>query len=182
GTDVFLNLVDRRFDPYLPPETTLVVRTTCTNRDLPVELRRAGERLLFDLETAAPLPAVRCLRMPTLPLRPPVRRGAFWRLVSPVNLNYLSPADSPEGRHALQARLRLYDYTSGEGGSAVSAVTNQLVEGITAVSSRRVTGRVAADAGADAGFCRGVEVMIELDEQRYIGVGSFLFASVMERF
>jgi type VI secretion system protein ImpG len=182
GTDVFLNLVDRRFDPYQPPETTLVVRTTCTNRDLPVELRRAGERLLFDLETAAPLAAVRCLRMPTLPLRPPVRRGAFWRLVSHLNLNYLSLADSSEGRDALQELLRLYDYTSGEGGSAASAVTNQLVEGITAVSSRRVTGRVAAEAGADAGFCRGVEVTLELDEQRYIGVGSFLFASVMERF
>ena len=35
GTDVYLNLVDLDFKPRLPAATPLVVRTTCTNRDLP---------------------------------------------------------------------------------------------------------------------------------------------------
>ena len=59
-------------------------------------------------------------------------------------------------------------------------VTRQLIEGITAVSSRRVTGRLPG-AGVE-GFCRGMEVTIEFDEQKYVGSGVFLFASVLERF
>ena len=57
GTEVYLNLVDLNFDPSLPSDPTLVVRTTCTNRELPSILQQAGERLLFDLEAAAPLRA-----------------------------------------------------------------------------------------------------------------------------
>src|SRR5262249_51456417 len=39
GTDVYLNLVDLRFNPRLPADSTLVVRTTCTNRGLPHQLQ-----------------------------------------------------------------------------------------------------------------------------------------------
>ena len=63
GTDVYLNLVDLDFDPSLPAESTLVVRTTCTNRDLPSVLQQAGERLYLrpgggGAAGADPLPAV----------------------------------------------------------------------------------------------------------------------------
>ena len=32
------------------------------------------------------------------------------------------------------------------------------------------------------GFCRGMEVTIEFDEEKYVGSGLFLFASVLEKF
>ncbi len=32
------------------------------------------------------------------------------------------------------------------------------------------------------GFCRGLEVTIEFDEEKYVGSGVFLFAAVLERF
>ena len=188
GTDVFLSLVDLAFDPYQPEETTLVVRTTCTNRDLPAELRRAGDRLIFELEGAAPLSAIRCLRSPTLPLRPPTRRGAFWRLVSHLNLNHLSLTDSDEGRDALREVLRLYDFSEAATNAPGAAVNAQLVEGLAGVHSRRVTARVEprGDDGdgfdAEGGVCRGVEITIDLDEEQFVGTGAFLFASVLERF
>ena len=48
------------------------------------------------------------------------------------------------------------------------------------MASRRVVGRTRpATAG---GFCRGIEVTIEFDEQKYVGTGVFLFACVLERF
>jgi type VI secretion system protein ImpG len=37
-------------------------------------------------------------------------------------------------------------------------------------------------AATASGFCRGVEVTVELDEQKYVGTGVFLFAGVLERF
>jgi type VI secretion system protein ImpG len=32
------------------------------------------------------------------------------------------------------------------------------------------------------GFCRGIEVNIRFDEDRYVGTGVYLFAAVLERF
>jgi type VI secretion system protein ImpG len=48
------------------------------------------------------------------------------------------------------------------------------------VSSRR--GVAPITDGTMAGFCRGVEVSIEFDEEKYAGSGVFLFASVLDRF
>jgi type VI secretion system protein ImpG len=180
GTEVYLNLVNLGFDPIRPSDPSLVVRTTCTNRELPAVLQQAGERLAFDLEAAAPLSKIRCVQSPSLPLRPPLRRGNYWRLVSHLCLNHLSLADSAEGRESLQEILRIYDMSDPGADKQRAMVTRQLIEGIAAVRSRRVTGRLPG-AGVE-GFCRGTEVTIEFDEQKYVGSGVFLFASVLERF
>jgi type VI secretion system protein ImpG len=180
GTEVDLTLVDLGFNPRLPTDSTLVVRTTCTNRDLPFQLQRMGDQLYIELEAAAPLAAIRCLRAPTVPLRPPLRRGAHWRLISHLLLNHLSIADATTGREALREILRLYDFSDPETGQQLAAVVGNLIDGILTVSSRRVVGRTGTSAAH--GFCRGVEVNIEFDEQKYFGTGAFLFASVLERF
>ena len=68
-----------------------------------------------------------------------------------------------------------------------------VIEGITAVSTRRVVGRPPlvrhpkkppepGDQPTASGFCRGLEVTIEFDEKNYVGTGVFLFACVLERF
>lgn len=180
GTDVYLNLVDLSFRPTLPAAATLVVRTTCTNRGLPVQLQRAGEELYFELEGAAPLQRIRCPRSPTVPLRPPTRRGAHWRLISHLCLNHLSLAAEGDGCDALQEILRLYDYSDADMTPQLAAVTRHLIEGIVSVGSRRVTGRTGR--GAASGFARGIEVSVEFDEQKYVGSGVYLFASILERF
>jgi type VI secretion system protein ImpG len=180
GTDVYLNLVDLGFHPQLPAEATLIVRTTCTNRDLPLQLNRFGNQLSLVLEAAAPLSAVRCLRMPGGSLRPALRRGAYWRLMSHLNLNHLSLTDGEEGREALQEILRLYDFSDAESVQQ-SAVVRNLIDGITSVRSRTVVGRRTGASGVP-GFCQGVEVTLEFDEQKYMGTGVLLFASVLERF
>jgi type VI secretion system protein ImpG len=180
GTEVYLNLVNLGFDPITPTDPSLVVRTTCTNRELPAILQQAGERLVFDLEATAPLSSIRCAQSPSLPLRPPLRRGAYWRFVSHLCLNHLSLSHAIEGRESLQEILRVYDLSDPGADRQRSMVTRQLIEGITAVSSRRVTGRLTG-AGVE-GFCRGMEVTIEFDEQKYAGSGVILFASVLERF
>ncbi|HEX4148541.1 MAG TPA: type VI secretion system baseplate subunit TssF, partial [Pirellulales bacterium] len=180
STDVYLSFVNRKFNPALPADPTVIVRTTCTNRNLPNQLQQAGDRLYFELDTSAPVASIRCLRTPTSPLRPPMRRGAQWNLISHLSLNYLSLADSPEGRESLQQILQIYSFADPESGQMQMAeVTRQMIDGIAAVSSRRVIARVA---GAANGFCHGMETTIEFDEQRYVGNGAFLFACVLEQF
>ncbi|MDP6560867.1 MAG: type VI secretion system baseplate subunit TssF, partial [Candidatus Binatia bacterium] len=92
-------------------------------------------------------------------------------LISHLSLNYLSIVEG--GREALQEILKLYDFSD-------SAVTRQQIAGITQVTSRRVIRRIGSLAGG--GFCRGIEVTVEFDEERFVGSGAFLLASVLEKF
>lgn len=171
GTEVYLSLIDLNFQPTLPPAETLTLRVTCTNRDLPGKLPFGGQQGDFELEGAAPLSRIRCLTKPTETVRPPLQRGAQWRLISHLSLNYLSISEG--GREALQEILKLYDFSD-------SAVVRQQIAGITDVKSQRVVGRPRSMPWN--GFCRGVEVTIAFDEDQYVGSGVFLFASVLERF
>jgi type VI secretion system protein ImpG len=180
GTDVYLTLVDLDFNPRSPDEPRLIVRTTCTNRDLPLRLQQAGEDLFFKLEKTAPLHRIRCLRTPSTPMRPPLRRGAHWRLLSHLSLNHLSLSDPVEGLAALKEMLRLYDFSDPNTGGSQATVTRQIIEGLTELSSRPVVGRTGGPVSS--GFCRGTEVTLEFDEQKYAGSGWFLFACVLERF
>jgi type VI secretion system protein ImpG len=175
GTDVFLTLVDLGFRPSVPDVETLNVRATCSNRDLPALLpfgRTGGAD--FELEGAGVYTAIRCLRKPTASLRAPLRRGAQWRLISHLSLNFLSlvEGEGASGPEALQEILKLYDF-------ADSSASRQQIAGLTGVSARRVLRRVGS---ASSGFVRGLEVSIEFDEAQFIGSGIFLFASVLERF
>jgi type VI secretion system protein ImpG len=180
GTEVYLSLVDAGWNPSLPATSTLVINTTCTNRDLPSALQRAGDRLALALEGAAPVSVIRCVRTPTLPLRPQRRRGGYWRLLSHLSLNHQSIADGAEGLGSLREILRLYDFSDPESGQQLAEINRLIVEGVVGLSSKRAVGRV--DGAQASGFCKGVEVTVELDEEKFVGTGAFLFASVLERF
>ena len=179
GTDMYLHPVDLNFNPAVHGEKTLVVRTTCTNRDLPVQLQHAGERLRFELEAAVPLQRINCLRTPTTPLRPPQRRHAQWRLISHLALNHLSFSSAANSQCALQEMLRLYDFSDARNSQHLAAVNRQWIEGITAVRSQRITRRMGSTM--DGGICRGIEIAVDLDEEKF-GSSAFLFATVLERF
>lgn len=170
GTDMYLCLVDSKLDPTLPAAETLNITTTCTNRDLPETLPVDDRRGDFELEGAAPVSRIRSLVKPTPMLRPPLSGETQWRLISHLSLNYLSLG--MEGPEALQEILRLYDFTD-------STVVRQQIAGITNVSCSNVMRRPPSMGWH--GFCRGLEVAIEFDEDKYIGSGVFLFASVLER-
>jgi type VI secretion system protein ImpG len=174
GTELYLSLVDLDFRPAAAPADTLTLHVTCTNRDLAGKLPIGGDskgRHDFELEGAAPLARIICLRKPTPAIRPRPGRAAYWRLLSHLSLNYLSICG--DGPDALREILRLYDFSN-------SSAVSQQIEGITGVKSRRVVGRPASMGWN--GFCRGIEVNIEFDEEKYVGSGVFLFASVLERF
>ena len=171
GTDMYLSLVDLEMQMAESPGETLMVEVTCTNRDLPGKLRLDEARGEFELEEAAPIAKIRALVKPTLPVRPPLSAASQWRLISHLSLNYLSlSAGSPE---ALQEILRLYDFSD-------SSVIRQQIEGILELSAKRVVRRPTTMGWH--GFCRGLEITLLLDEDKYVGSGVFLFATVLERF
>ncbi|BBO67195.1 type VI secretion system protein [Desulfosarcina alkanivorans] len=167
GTDVFLSFSDLNLKPSDPAEDILTVRATCTNRDLPSRLPFGDARGDFNMETAAPVSKVICVLKPTPTRRPFLGSALQWRLVSHFSLNYMSLVE--KGEHALKEILRLYDFNN-------SLSTQQVISGIVSVNSRHITKRIKRS------FCRGVQVTITFDEDKYVGTGIFLFACVLERF
>jgi len=173
GTEVFLSFVDLDFDPRLPAVDVVTVQTTCSNRDLPGQLRAAGgEAWGFQLAGQAPLRKIVPVVNPTAPCRLPQEQSR-WRLISHLQLNHLSLVDAEDGAAALRDLLKLYDYTRGKS-------TELNIEGITRVTSRRCLAPMRD--GVHQGFCRGVEVTMHFNEDNFTGTGVFLFASVLERF
>jgi len=172
GTEVYLSLVDLKFQPKLPATDTVMVNLMCTNRDLPGKLPPISEEGgYFELEGAAPLSRIRYLVKPTKAFRPPLGGQNQWRFISHLSLNYLSLVEG--GQEALQEILSLYDYTG-------SAAVRQQIAGIVNVKSRRVVRRPHSMEWNS--FCRGLEVTMDFDEDKYVGSGVFVFASVLERF
>ncbi len=176
GTDVYLTLVDRGFDPTRPAESTLVVKTTCTNRDLPMRLPRIGEEVYLEADFAAGGAQVRCRLNPTPSNRPPVRKGRYWRLISHLTLNHLSLGDPGEGAEAVRELLSLYDFSDPDVDPQGAAAAREAIQGITDLSSRQVV------AWHHGGVCRGLEVATEFDESMFTRSSIVLFASVLERF
>jgi type VI secretion system protein ImpG len=107
------------------------------------------------------------------------RKMTYWRLISHLALNHLSIVDSNEGRQALIEYLSLYDFSDDQH-PELQEVAQQIRDGLIRVSSKRDIAFVAGDTVG--GYARGMEITVELDEEKYIGVGAFLFASVLERF
>jgi len=171
GTEMSLSLVDLSSRPILPKADSLTIRTTCTNRDLPSRLPFGSEAGDFDLESTSVVRRIVALRKPTAALRPYTGRGVLWRLISHLSLNYLSLVS--EGKQALQEILKLYNFSG-------TSYTEQQIEGILTLTSKRHFARVVSEDGI--AFARGSKVNIELDEEKFVGGGSYLFASVVERF
>ena len=174
GTEMYMSLVDMNFNPRVPAVDVLNVRATCTNRDLPARLPFGGKEGDFEVEGTALLSRVRCLTKPTETVRPPQRRATQWRLISHLNLNYLSLVSGEEAiPEALQEILHLYNFND-------SSVTRKQILGITGISSRKVIRKIGGRVGA--GFVRGIETTVTFDEEQFVGSGMFLFACVLERF
>jgi type VI secretion system protein ImpG len=181
GTEVYLSLVNLHFEPRWPAEELMQVQALCTNRDVPLQVSAASRPVAWNLEVAAPINAVVCLRPPSAPLRPAARSGGAWELISHLSPSPLSLQEGPPGRAALRDILRLYDFSDPAAGQKhLKDQALQIVDGVLEVRYRRVLGRVPSDPRR--GLCRGIEVTVELEPTKFPLRGAYLFAAVLERF
>jgi type VI secretion system protein ImpG len=170
GTELRISFVDLDLNPTLPEERTIWGDALCTNRRLAEQLQ-AGD--LLQIEEEAPLHRIRVLHQPTPQRDPPLGGATMWRLVSTLSLNHLSLLDGgPAALAALREILALY----GSGHQSA----RQQVDGITEMRTRRVVRR--AGQGDWRGLCRGTEVELVLDEERFAGSNGFLMGAVLSRF
>lgn len=174
GTEVFLSLVDPGEAPYPGELKQLAITTLCTNRDLPLHMT-VGDNSDFGLEVAAPVLGIRCLNGPTRPIQPMPLGEVPWRLISHLNLNYLSLIDSNEreGAAALRELLNLY-------GMDVHSAIHKQQEGIRSMRVRQIIRRMPTPG--PIAFGRGLEIALTADERAFEGYGAFMLGAVLERF
>ncbi|HEY3789731.1 MAG TPA: type VI secretion system baseplate subunit TssF, partial [Urbifossiella sp.] len=179
GTEVDLCFVDLGFEASTPPEDQVLVTVMCVNRDLPSRPRETRQsEVKFD--TRGQYGTVQSVKAPTPTLRPPPRTGAFWRLVSHLALNHLSINDPEEGRDVLREYLRLYDYADPRVYPDLASVNKQVVDGLERVGSEPDVELISFASGT--AYARGTQIHLALDEEKFEGIGAFLFASVIDRF
>ncbi len=174
GSDVFLSLVDLHFNPNIPEDRTLIINTTCSNRDLPEKLPfTANQPKLQCVDSAPPCSMIRCLTQPTKTVRAPLGNQARWRLISHLNLNHLSLTGGDDATLALKEILRLYDFNE-------SSVTAALIESIIRISARQISAPLPIDGRAT--MCRGIEIELEIDDTLLTGSSVYLFVTILEHF
>lgn len=167
GMDLLLSFTDDGMATADPQCSTLTVHTTCTNRDLPSRLSPGGFARDFFIEVESPIEGVACMMKPTQARRPKPGSRQQWRLISHLSLNYLSLVS--QSGQGLKELFKLYDIHD-------SPVTRQQIEGLEEVEHRHVAMRIGRS------FCRGVEVSLLMNEDKFVGSSVYLFASVLERF
>jgi len=182
GTDCFLTLVDGKGVPSeMRQGDTLAVRVIATNRDLPSDLPLGTRGGSFSIEGKPGIESIRTLRKPTMTVRAPLGQATMWRLISLLNLNYLSLLEVVDdgrsrqggGPVAFREMLALLDF-------ADTSVTRQRIAGLAGLDWRRVVRQVSTPEGRL--LTRGLEITLHFNEANYTGSGVFLFASILERF
>lgn len=168
GDDVYLSFRDTKFDPSMPGDETVYAHLVCTNGDLAAQLP-AKSRLYADEDLAAG--AITTMMKPTPQLRPAQGGELLWRLVSHLSLNHLSIGEGDASLRALREILLLYCPPN-------APVARGRIDGITGISSRRITRRVDAWSG----FARGTEIALDFSKPLREDHNGFLFASVLSRF
>ncbi len=176
GSELFLSLVDANDAPYSSELRQVSVGTFCTNRDLPIQMPVGRGDTDFNLDIGAPVDSIRCVSGPTIPRASRAHFRDAWRLVSNLNLNYLSIADDADGSATaamLRQMLELYadEYNNAD--------TRQ-IEGIMSVSTEPVTRQRHIRGHVE--IARGIEIKLRLDESAFEGTGAYLLGSVFERF
>jgi type VI secretion system protein ImpG len=92
GSEVFVSLVDEQHAPWQENLRYISAEVLCTSRDLPLMLQQElGQFIMAD---SMPVKSLTLRKGPTPP-RPALAEGfSTWRLISQLQMNYLSLMDS----------------------------------------------------------------------------------------
>jgi type VI secretion system protein ImpG len=166
-----ISVVDLTGNFTEPEADVLMVRTLCTNFDLPSRFQIGSEGGDFEATGYAAAKTVIALRRPTASVSPSGGQGNLWRLISLLSLNYLSLNE--EGRTAMQEILRLHNLTD-------STASENQVGSILKMRSSPTFALVNSAYGLIP--ARGTQVEMEFDEQQFTGSGLYLFAAILDQF
>jgi type VI secretion system protein ImpG len=167
GVDLYLSFGTPQDAGAIPEFDVISVDATCTNRQLPSQLK------VGDIHVAtATSPAVATFKNligVTQPLPPPVGRELQWRVLAHMAMSYRSIAELD----VLRSTVDIYNFHAIHDRQAARA--NQLR--VAAIKDVQVQPTDRLYRGAPV---RGVRATVDLDENGFAGEGEmYLFASIL---
>ncbi|MCJ0975664.1 type VI secretion system baseplate subunit TssF [Pseudomonas sp. PS1] len=166
GLDTYLSFGLRNLDQH----ETLSIELTCTNQNLPRQLRLGD--ICLPSEGTPEFLTFRNISPVTPSYAPPLHRDFLWKLISNMSLNYLSLANV----EALKVILETYDLPRYYDQHA-EKVSKRLLGGLKQIGHQHVD---RLHRGLPV---RGVRTELVMDPEGYLGEGDlFLFASILNEF
>jgi type VI secretion system protein ImpG len=171
GHEMRIALIDADFRTTQTTGTTLSTMLTCTNRDLPTQLRYGDPRGDLRTDELSGVAPIRMLRKPSPSWRFATGRGAHWRLISHLSLNHASL--SMAGLADFQKMLALYDLPRSPG-------TQRLIAGIRGLEHGAV--RAWVKSAPIATLMPGIGIRLLVDEEAFAGSSLYVFARVLDHY
>ncbi|MFL6676151.1 MAG: type VI secretion system baseplate subunit TssF [Massilia sp.] len=171
GHETRIALIDADFKPSNAGGATLSAELTCTNRDLPSQLRYGNPEGDMHTDGVPSSSPIRLLRRPTPTYRFDSRHGAHWRLISHLALNYARLTTA--GLADFHKMLALYDLPH-------SAISQRQIKGIVGLEHGTV--RAWIKTLPVSSLMPGIGIRMTVDEQAFVGSGIYVFAQVMDRY
>jgi type VI secretion system protein ImpG len=172
GSDVELVVVDLQGRPSPKDQWTLHVQTLCCNRDLVKHLSVRSK-----LRCTSGTIRTAFSTSPTPTRRPVTDDQWYWRLISHLSLNHLS-LSGQSGAELLKEMLTLY---LSEDERDAKEIRYKAIDAIGSISYQRDTARMMNPHGG-LGVCRGIRILMEVDEERMEVIGTYLLCSLLDRF
>jgi type VI secretion system protein ImpG len=171
GHEMRIALIDADFRTTDTAGATLSTMLTCTNRDLPAQLRYGdpqGDLRTDELSGVAP---IRMLRKPSPSYRFGSARGAHWRLISHLSLSHTSLTTA--GLDDFRKMLALYDLPH-------SPAAQRLIAGIHGLEHGAV--RAWVRTAPVSTLMPGIGIRMTVDEEAFAGGSLFVFARVLDHY
>jgi len=173
-TKTNIALSDINFDPVSEVNHVLLVETTCCNHDIPSIISiNSDDSDLYCINNSPPTKNIQFLHQPTGTIYPPLKNNARWRLLSHLNLNYLSIESDDNSSESLKEILQLYDFTDKRS-------IKLMIESIIRLDVKQTTAPLTLNGRSS--LCNGLDITIELDSKLLSGTSGYLFASILEQF
>lgn len=151
-------------------EETLSIELTCTNGDLPVQLK-PGDICIVTSDSPE-LVEFSNLTQPTLPIEPPLEGNHLWHLLSHLSLNLLSLASE----NSLRELLSLYIFSYGRDKGRITA-NEKRIDGIEGLEISKANRLVHGQ------MMRGQKIRLTMRSDHFASTGDFwLFGMVLDEF
>lgn len=173
GSETFVSLVDEHHAPWQEDLRYITAEVLCTSRDLPLLLQQDPQGQ-FVLPDSFPVKTLKMRNGPTQPCPALAEGMSTWRLISHLQMNYLSLMDSENGEGAVVLRQLLGLYAS----LAEPAVARQ-IDGVSHCVLQPVHRRVPEPGPVV--FARGISITLTVDERAFSGSSPWLLGSILER-
>ncbi|KMW72657.1 type VI secretion protein [Photorhabdus luminescens subsp. luminescens] len=170
GLEHYISFVRGDESQLLLSEENVSIRLTCTNRELPLQLR-VGD-INYALEGNPSFAPFRNITRPSVPLYPLMSGKFHWSLISNMSLNYMTLLD----KDALKQVLRTYDLPSLYNRQS-SRSSQKRLDAIERIETKPI------DRLFKGLPVRGLESTLYIRQQAFSSEGElYLFCNILSRF